>query len=227
MRCLIFIILLLSKSAHAKESICYGTTSKGRLDNGIALPSSGSNYVVYSNIARLAGRTYVHTQVADIIVKAYQRLEVDQADKVFKYAETGFEEGGQFKPHKTHRNGLSVDFMTPVVNNFGQSVHLPTHLVNKFGYDIEFDTNHQYDEFTIDYIALAAHIVALHKEAVNQGVDLWRVIFDPKLQPELFKTPYGPYLKKYIQFSKKRSWVRHDEHYHIDFAIPCKKYIRK
>lgn len=40
MRCLILIILLLSKFAHAKESICYGTTSKGRLDNGIALPSN-------------------------------------------------------------------------------------------------------------------------------------------------------------------------------------------
>ena len=30
------------------------------------------------------------------------------------------------------------------------------------------------------------------------------------------------YLKDNIQFSKRRSWVRHDEHYHVDFAIPCK-----
>ncbi|MDH5765520.1 MAG: replication initiation protein, partial [Gammaproteobacteria bacterium] len=28
--------------------------------------------------------------------------------------------------------------------------------------------------------------------------------------------------KKNIQFSTKRSWVRHDEHYHVDFSIPCK-----
>jgi penicillin-insensitive murein endopeptidase len=221
MKFIVLAICMLSGLVQAKESTCYGTTSKGRLENGIALPLAGSNYVGYSTIARLAGRTYVHTQVADIIVNAYKSLEIEQPNKVFKYAETGFEEGGQFKPHKTHRNGLSVDFMTPVVSESGQSDHLPTHPINKFGYDIEFDSNGKYDEYTIDYVGLAAHIVALHKEAISQGVDLWRVIFDPKLQPELFKTPYGPYLKKHIQFSKKRSWVRHDEHYHVDFAIPC------
>ncbi|WP_241238935.1 hypothetical protein [Colwellia sp. Arc7-635] len=113
--------------------------------------------------------------------------------------------------------------MTPVLDKLGQSVHLPTHPLNKFGYDIEFDSKGQYEEYSIDYVALAAHIVTLHKEAVAQGVDLWRVIFDPKLQPELFKTPYGTYLKKHIQFSKKRSWVRHNEHYHVDFSVPCKE----
>jgi len=223
MKFIILVIFMLSVPVMAKKSTCYGTTSKGRLDNGIALPSSGPNYVGYSTVARLAGRTYVHSQVANIIVNAYKSLEKEQSDKVFKYAETGFKEGGQFKPHKTHRNGLSVDFMTPVVNESGQSAHLPTHPLNKFGYKIEFDINGKYEEYTIDYVALAAHVVALHKEAIAQGVDLWRVIFDPKLQPELFKTSYGPYLKKHIQFSKKRSWVRHDEHYHVDFAIPCKE----
>ncbi|MCI2284379.1 hypothetical protein L3081_14530 [Colwellia sp. MSW7] len=116
--------------------------------------------------------------------------------------------------------------MTPVKDESGQSVHLPTHPLNKFGYNIEFNSKGKYEEYRIDFVALAAHIVALHKEAKAQGVDLWRVIFDPKLQPELFKTPYGSYLKKHIQFSKKRSWVRHDEHYHVDFDIPCKEYIR-
>ena len=223
MKFIILIISMLSLPALAENSTCYGTTSKGRLENGIELPSSGKNFVGYSDIARLAGRTYVHSQVKSILVGAYKSLETEQPNKVFKYAETGFEEGGQFKPHKTHRNGLSVDFMTPVKDESGQSVHLPTHPLNKFGYIIEFDSKGKYEEYAIDYIALSAHIVALHKEAKAQGVDLWRVIFDPKLQPELFKTPYGSYLKKHIQFSKKRSWVRHDEHYHVDFDIPCEE----
>ncbi len=216
------VFCLFSHTLLAEESTCYGTTSKGRLEKGIELPSSGENFVAYSTVARLAGRVYVHSQVNSIIVNAYKSLEAEQPNKVFKYAETGFKEGGQFKPHKTHRNGLSVDFMTPVLAESGQSVHLPTHPLNKFGYDIEFDSKGQYEEYEIDYVALAAHIVALHKEAVAQGVDLWRVIFDPKLQPELFKTSYGTYLKKHIQFSEKRSWVRHDEHYHVDFDISCK-----
>jgi penicillin-insensitive murein endopeptidase len=219
----ILIMCLFPYLVFAEESICYGTTSKGSLENGAELPNSGKNFVGYSDIARLAGRTYVHSQVKSIIISAYKTLETEQPNKVFKYAETGFEEGGQFKPHKTHRNGLSVDFMTPVKDESGQSVHLPTHPLNKFGYNIEFDSKGKYEEYAIDYIALSAHIVALHKEAKAQGVDLWRVIFDPKLQPELFKTPYGSYLKKHIQFSKKRSWVRHDEHYHVDFNIPCEE----
>jgi len=127
--------------AMAKESTCYGTTSNGRLEHGAQLPAEGKNYVGYSTVARLAGRTYVHSMVKSIIVSAYSDLEKEQPSKVYKYAETGFKEGGQFKPHKTHRNGLSVDFMTPVIDKDGSSVHLPTNPLNKMGYDIEFNEN--------------------------------------------------------------------------------------
>lgn len=205
----------------SNESTCYGTTSNGSLKNGIKLPSSGSNFEGYSSIGRIAGRTYAHSAVRNIIVTSYKNLEIEQPEKVFKYAETGFKEGGQFKPHKTHRNGLSVDFMVPVVNENGKSVHLPTNSLNKFGYNIEFGQNNKYKQYQIDFEAMAAHIVSLHKETKRRGYDLWRVIFDPELQPNLFKTKYAEYLLNNIEFSKKRSWVRHDEHYHIDFKIPC------
>ena len=111
--------------------------------------------------------------------------------------------------------------MTPVIDANGQSVHLPTNLLNKFGYDIEFDEHDNYKGMSIDYTAIAAHIVTLHNESKKSGFDLWRVIFDPLLQPNLYKTPYADYLKDNITFSNKRSWVRHDEHYHVDFSIPC------
>lgn len=215
--------LLLSSTAFADESTCYGTTSNGRLEGGVKLSSEGNNYVSYSKTAEIVGRTYVHSKVKEIIIASYHWLETEAPGKVFKYAETGFKEGGQFKPHKTHRNGLSVDFMVPVVDEKGKSVHLPTHYFNKLGYSIEFDEGGKYDEYAIDYGALAAHIVSLHKAAVEKGVNLWRVIFDPKLQPYLLNTKYGEYLKKNILFSKKKSWVRHDEHYHVDFEVLCKE----
>ncbi len=215
-------LIFYATNALSDTSVCFGTTSDGRLTNGVQLPSKGSNFVGYSATARFAGRTYVHSSVRDIIVDAYRFLKKEQPNKVYKYAETGFKEGGQFKPHKTHRNGLSVDFMTPVINKKNQSVHLPTHALNKFGYNIEFDKNLQYEGLSINYEALAAHLYALHKTAKTLGFDLWRVIFDPMLQPRLFETKYGPYLHAHVQFSKKRSWVRHDEHYHVDFSIPCK-----
>jgi len=220
---LIGILLVAPLGVYAQDSTCYGTTSNGHLEHGVQLPAEGTNFVGYSAVARLAGRTYVHSSVKDIMLAAYKDLEKDQPNKVYKYAETGYEKGGQFKPHKTHRNGLSVDFMTPVLNENNKSVHLPTHPLNKFGYDIEFDKNGEYDGLRIDYDAVAAHIVALHKQARAHGYDLWRVIFDPKLQPNLYKTLYGEYLKNNVQFSKARAWVRHDEHYHVDFAIPCSK----
>lgn len=224
MRCFLILMMLFSPAlAASQKSTCYGTTANGRLHQGVKLPSSGNNYKSYGFIANTIGRTYVHSSVKDIVVSAYQALEKEQPTKVYKYAETGFKEGGKFRPHKTHQNGLSVDFMTPVVNSKGQSVHLPTNMFNKYGYNIEFDERSQYKDFSIDYEAMAAHIVALHKQAQKHGHELWRVIFDPKLQPHLFKTKYGSYLKEHIQFSKKRSWVRHDEHYHVDFSVPCEK----
>ncbi len=104
------IVLLFSSVVLAEESTCYGTTSTGKLVGGVKLPGEGSNFVSYSGIAELLGRTYVHSMVKEIVLASYKWLEKEAPLKVFKYAETGFKEGGEFKPHKTHRNGLSVDF---------------------------------------------------------------------------------------------------------------------
>jgi hypothetical protein len=40
--------------------------------------------------------------------------------------------------------------------------------------------------------------------------------------PKLFATQRGAYLQQHLNFMKGKPWVRHDEHYHVDFAIPCK-----
>lgn len=222
-RKLLFILFLIPGLVVAETSVCFGTTSNGRLENGVKLPARGTNFVGYSQAARLAGRTYVHSTVREIVFLAYDALEQTEPEKVYKYAETGKKSGGPFKPHKTHQNGLSVDFMTPVINDSGVSVHLPTNILNRLGYDVEFDSSNKFKNLEIDYIALAAHLVELHKQAKKKGHDLWRVIFAPELQAPLFETKYGDYLKSHIQFSTKRSWVRHDEHYHVDFDIVCEK----
>lgn len=216
-------LALISQITQADESQCYGTTANGHLENGVQLPAEGKNYVAYSDIGRMLGRTYVHSVVRAIVLDAYAMLEKEQPAKVYKYAETGFKEGGEFKPHKSHRNGLSIDFMTPVVNQAGISEVLPTHPLNKFGYSIEFDGAGNFDGYRIDYDAMAAHLVALHKAAKAKGYNIWRVIFDPKLQPGLYNTRYAGYIRDNITLSQKPSWVRHDEHYHVDFEIPCKK----
>jgi len=216
------LLLLLADLSHARDpSVCFGTTSNGYLKNGWKLPASGPNFAAYSTIGRALGRTFVHSTVYSIVVDAYARTHESAPNKVFVYGETGRREGGEFKPHKTHRNGLSVDFMVPVVNSAGDSVPLATNVLNKWGYDLEFDSSGRVDDIEIDAEAMAEHLYQLHLAAQRHNVDIWRVIFAPDLQPLLRQTTRWPFLSDNLSFSTRSSWVRHDQHYHLDFEIPC------
>ena len=222
-RLLIPILLVLAASTHGQEpSICYGTTSDGKLENGWKLPASGPNFSAHWTVGRLVGRSYVHSAVYAVVLEAYEQLGTEMPDRVFVYGETGWKDGGQFKPHKTHRNGLSVDFMVPVLDESGASVKLPSGVLNKWGYDLEFGSNGRLGDLRIDFDAIAEHIYQLDVIAREHGIGIWRVIFDPQLQPQLRNSPRWPYLEQNVQFSTKRSWVRHDEHYHVDFNVPCR-----
>lgn len=217
MSLVVFSLLFASASA---DSTCFGTTSNGRLEDSCKLPASGENYFSYSTVLRMAGRTYVHCTVAEIVSNAYASLLQTHPNTVYVYGETAKENGGSFKPHKTHQNGLSVDFMSPVINSNGESVPLPTHVLNRYGYDIEFTLAGEYKDLVLDYESLAAHIAALKAAASDAGVGIWRILFDPKMQPALKKTKAWSEISD-LSFSKRRSWVRHDDHFHIDFVIHC------
>ena len=222
-RLLVLLSLLYAITANGQEpSVCYGTTSTGKLENGWKLPSSGANFSAHWTVGRMIGRSYVHSSVYSVVLEAYEQLGKQMPDRVFVYGETGWKDGGQFKPHKTHRNGLSVDFMVPVLDERGASVELPSSVLNKWGYNLEFDANGELEELRIDFEAIGEHIYQLDVVAKQHGIGIWRVIFDPQLQPLLESSPRWPYLKQNVQFSTKRSWVRHDEHYHVDFEVPCK-----
>ncbi len=205
----------------ADESKCYGTADKGYLEKGRQLPSSGNNFSAYSVVGIMLGRNYVHSKVHRVVLEAYRQLETKAPSKLFIYGESGFKNGGKFRPHKTHQNGLSVDFFVPVMNESGQSIALPITLFNTFGYGIEFLGTGKYSDLTVDYDAMAQHLLALNSAAKTNGIKIWRVIFDNQLQKELFKTPLGNTLKQNVAFSTKKPWVRHDEHYHVDFTMPC------
>lgn len=219
---LLALVLAVAFPAMGADSICYGTTSKGKLEHGCKLPYAGDNFSAYSRLGATLGRTHVHCKVSAVVLAAYDDLRNSSPDKVFVYGETGWASGGSFKPHKTHQNGLSIDFMVPVVDKAGKSVPLPTSAFNKYGYEIDFDAKGNNGELTIDFEALAAHILAIKRAADVRQVKIWRVIFDPKLQPFLHTTKAWPGLEGQVKFSERRSWVRHDEHYHIDFEIPCR-----
>ena len=215
-------VLLLPSVTPAMESVCFGTVAKGRLENGVALPSSGPNFSSYSTSAESLGRTFAHSKVRATVAMAYGALETAAPGKVFVYGETGWKAGGRIKPHRTHQNGLSVDFMVPVLDRRGRSVPLPASPLNRFGYDIEFDASGRYEDLEIDFTAIAEHLYQLDLAARAQGIGIALVIFEQGYLPRLWTTARGAYLKQNLRFMKGKPWVRHDEHYHVDFAVRCK-----
>jgi penicillin-insensitive murein endopeptidase len=219
---IITIAVSISANATTLESACFGTVANGHLENGVKLPSEGKNFKAYSSLGVSLGRTYVHSKVEEIVVAAYSALEKSAPEKVFIYGETGWSAGGRIRPHKTHKNGLSIDFIVPVTDSTGRSVYLPTGVSNKFGYNIDFDANAKFEGYTIDFEAIAEHLYQLNVEAKAQGSGIALVILDPPYYPKLFATKRGQYLKDNINFMKGKAWIRHDEHYHVDFSVPCK-----
>jgi penicillin-insensitive murein endopeptidase len=222
-RCALAFLLSLGGTApQARESTCYGTPERGRIEDAVSLPLDGANFEAYSTLGWAAGRTYVHSRVHAAVLAAFAQLQRSAPDKVFVYGETGRSGGGHFPPHRTHRNGLSVDLMVPVLRE-GRSVPLPRSLLNRYGYDLEFDDAGRLGEHRIDFEALAAWLDALEAAARDQGIGIRRVIFEVPLQRHLFATATGRRLRDRIAFSTRPAWVRHDEHFHVDFAVPCER----
>lgn len=204
----------------APVSQCYGSTSHGRLAHGVALDGAGYAQP-YSPLAVAWGRTSVHSSVAAVVAEAYRQLSQRLPEVRYVYGESGWPTGGPFPPHRTHQNGLSVDFFVPVRNRAGASVPLPTQALNRFGYDIEFDRNARYGNLEIDFPALAEHLYELDRAARAAGIGIAQVIFDPAFLPRLYATPRGAYLRQHLYFMPRQAWVRHDEHYHVDFQVRC------
>lgn len=209
-------------SALRLPSVCHGTPARGSLEHGWPLPSSGPNFSAYSKLGVVLGRNHVHSAVYQVVVEAYAQLAREAPVVRYVYGETGNARGGRFRPHKSHQNGTSVDFFVPVRDALGRSVPLPTGTFHKFGYDIEFDSAARYRDLTIDFDAMARHLLALRRAADHFGVGIRVVIFDDALQKQLFASTLGPRVRRTMRFSTKKPWVRHDEHYHVDFIVPCR-----
>ena len=205
-----------------KASVCRGSVANGSLEGGRRLPMSDANYHAYSNLLFFAGRTFVHGTVRDAMRSSYAALTKTHPDLRFVYGETGWPWGGSFAPHRTHRNGTAVDFFVPVRDLDGNVAELFMHPLNRFGYDINFDRKGQAGSRRIDFDAMAIHLLALDKAAREYGIGVQRVIFDIDLQPLLFASRHGAEVRRRLNFNKAQAWVRHDQHYHVEFDVPCR-----
>lgn len=203
------------ESSAPSESI--GTPAAGSLHHGKRLPAAGANFRAYSRLGVLLGRNSVDDRVRDTVVEAYAAVAQEMPETTYVYGETGWPSGGRFRPHKSHRNGRSVDFILPALNASGRSVPLPCSPLNLFCYGLHFDAEGKCGALRLDLPAMAAHLRALAAAASHHGLRIHVVILDDSLREILLADPSGRGLDGIVAFSTKKPWIKHDQHYHVDF----------
>ena len=209
-----------SEAPAAEPAIAFGSGTCGRLQGGVALPCSGPNFEAFARTACATGRNYLHPLVRDTVLDAYAAVAAQHPGRAWQYGETGKRSGGRLWPHRTHQNGLAADFFMPVVNPRGEPDRVPISLFNKLGYGLEFDRKGTLGGLRIDWRALGDHLLALEAAGRARGVRIERIIITPDFHRALLEG--APSVRRLAPLLMKReAWVRHDEHYHVDFEIPA------
>ncbi len=210
---------LLADAATREHALSYGQGSCGKLSGGTALPCSGPNFEACSVLACALGRNYLHPLATETLLEAYSTLAKQPSSRRWQYGDLGFQNGGRLRPHRTHQSGRAADFFVPVVDAAGAPALVPISATNRFGYGVEFSENGRLGELRIDWHALTDHLLALEAAGRARGVGLERIILAPELRDLLLGA--DPRAARFRdRFMKGPAWVRHDEHYHVDFSLP-------
>ena len=206
-----------------EPSVSIGGVSNGSLENGKLVPFQGDNYLYFDTASYLAGRAYLNDKVLAAVLSSDEEMEGELPNRQFRIMECSNAHGGRLWPHRTHQNGLSVDFMMPLVQNGEPYYELDN--TGRNHYFLDFDDDGQYSEdetVSINFDLVAQHILILDEKAREQGMRITKVIINTDLKDELFNTPHGRELHDsgiyIVQRLSRRINDLHDDHYHIDFG---------
>ncbi len=204
------------------ESVSKGSVSNGSLINGVLFPFSGPNFQYFDTISYINNRAFLNSNILKSVLETYHVFEKIIPNRFFYLMECSNQHGGKMSPHRTHQNGLSVDFMMPLIKN-----NLPFYeldLLGKDHYLLTFDNDGRYSEdnsVEIDFDLIAHHLLVLNEKAKLYGYKISKVIIKIEFKDELFNSKYGQELKDSgIYIVKALSPLinsLHDEHYHVDF----------
>ena len=208
------------------ESTSRGTHGNGSLDDAhlvdYRLFGNGAYFSLLSYF--VLDDAYAHHAVVETLDSTYARLSRIRPEVRYRVMEIGLEEGGKTLLHKTHQNGLSVDFMSP--KRRGGRAGVVYDYLGLWHYLLEFDSQGRlsFDEgVQIDFEAMAAHLLILDDAAKQSGLRIKKVILKLDLKDDLFATSAGKELKRRgIYFAQRLGdWTNrmHDDHYHVDFEL--------
>ena len=206
------------------KSISIGTVSNGTLKNGKLVPYKGLNYNYFDSISYINDRAFLNEKVLNTTLQTYDELYRLVPTEHFTIMECSNKNGGKIYPHKTHQNGLSIDFMTPLLKD-GKAYYNLDSLGGQH-YLLDFDNQGFYSKdksIQINFDLIALHLITLHKNASKNNVKISKVILKIELKDELFNSKYGEELRSTgIYFAQSLSPLinqLHDDHYHVDFEI--------
>lgn len=214
---------MLEHRDNLEESESIGTVSSGSLKHGRLVPFQGNNFRYFDTESYLEGRAFVHSSIRDIVLATYDSLYFKHPDRFFTIMECSNHQGGEMFPHRTHQNGLSIDFMMPLLKDNKPYYGLDT--LGASHYFLTFDEEGRYVEdksIRIDFDMVSKHIVWLNREARKRNYEIKKVIIQIELKEELYAAEYGPQITgDDIYVVRNLSPVinaLHDDHYHIDFG---------
>lgn len=201
-----------------------GSVSNGSLENGKLIPFSGDNYQYFDTTSYMSGRGFMNNKVKSAVLETYEECIDEIPDRRFYIMECSSKNGGNLFPHKTHQNGLSIDFMMPLKQNDN-----PYYGLDSKGFDhylLEFDYDGKYLQdptIEIDFEVIAHHLLILEEKAQANGLHIKKIIIHTELKDELYKGKYGQQLKASDIYVVKALTplinALHDDHYHVDFEL--------
>lgn len=213
-----------SNSDSLKNSISKGVPGNGSLVNGKTFPYTGNNFHYFSKESYVKERAFLNHRVKALVLESYQDLQEQSPEQKFGIMECSKKNGGKISGHRTHQNGLSIDFMSQKNRN-NQSYYGLDHIGAKH-YLLAFNNQGELISDTsvkIDFEMMGQHILALHKKAKKHHLKVKKVILKKELKDDLYKNSSGTEIKKkeiYITMNlPSKINEAHDDHYHIDFEV--------
>ncbi len=213
-----------------------------------SLPPSGAGLSTYSIVGAALGRQYVRDVVAASLLEGIRTASTAEPGRTFVIAETGGRELGPFRPHATHRAGLSVDIHVPLKDADGNPTNLDSSAWNLWGYCWHLDDRGRVAGLaweakpvslpllgptrpcptipmgsadTVDFEAIARLLRSTAIAAEARGGSIRAVIVAPEYVSKIRMTRTGQTLGKTASALEQRPvWIRHDDHIHIDFSFP-------